>query len=91
VHNKFFRGSGNPPQAIAPLVGDHSRVAQTTKQLLLRKAAGLMGKNELATRLSVSEAMLDKWMGGGATMPDRQLIKLAGVLDTWGKAPTKPQ
>ena len=66
-------------------------MTQTTKQHLLRKAAGLIGKEELAERLNVSESLLEKWMGGDATMPDGKLLKLANVLDAWVASQTKRQ
>ena len=67
--------------ALAPL-----RVAypvETTKQRLLREAAALMGRRELAERLKVSEPELEGWIGGSAKMPDRKLLVLANVLDGW--------
>lgn len=73
-------------------MSDHPlTMAQTTKQNLLLKAAGLMGKEELAERLNVSESQLEKWIGGDAPMPDRKLLKLANVLDAWVAAQTKRQ
>ncbi len=71
---------------------DHRlNVTQTTKQHLLRKAAGLMGKEELAERLDVSQSLLEKWIDGDAVMPDRKLLKLANVLDAWGGSQAKQQ
>ena len=64
-------------------------VAQTTKRNLLLKAAGLMGNEELAERLKVSQSLLEKWIGGDATMPDGMLLKLANVLDAWVSSPTR--
>jgi transcriptional regulator with XRE-family HTH domain len=79
-------------QAGARRMVDHPpTVTQTTKQHLLRKAAGLMGKEELAARLNVSELLLEKWIGGDAPMPDRKLLKLANVLDAWVGSQTKQQ
>lgn len=62
-------------------------MAETTKQALLRKASGLMGERELATRLKVSHSLLEQWMNGDVTMPDGMLLKLAKVLDAWRDAP----
>jgi len=64
-------------------------VAETTKQRLLREAAQLMGQQELAQRLKVSESQLAGWIQGETTMPDRKLLVLADVLDSWA-APRKP-
>ena len=62
---------------------------QTSKQHLLHRAAGLLGKEELAERLNVPESLLEKWMGGDATMPDGKLLKLANVLDAWVASQTR--
>ena len=64
-------------------------MTQATKQHLLRKAAGLIGKEELAERMDVSQSLLDKWIGGDATMPDGKLLKLANVLDAWVASQTR--
>ena len=56
---------------------------ETTKQRLLREAARLMGRRELAQRLKVTEAALDEWIAGSAKMPDRKLLLLANILDGW--------
>ena len=56
---------------------------ETVKQRLLREASALMGKPELAQRLKVSEQQLADWIGGEAKMPDRKLLVLADVLDSW--------
>ena len=58
-------------------------MTETTKQRLLREAAQLMGQRELAQRLRVSEAQLEGWIVGEARMPDRKLLVLADVLDSW--------
>ena len=62
-------------------------MTETTKQRLLREAAGLMGQHELAARLKVSEAQLEGWILGQLKMPDRKLLVLADVLDSWAKRP----
>lgn len=56
----------------------------TTKQRLLRNAAELLGHVELAELLSVSVPLLEAWMGGQASMPDRKLVLLTGLLDEIG-------
>ena len=64
---------------------------ETTKQRLLREAATLMGRRELAQRLKVSDAELDEWISGTGKMPDRKLLVLAEVLDSWaGRQNGKP-
>ena len=54
---------------------------ETTKQQLLRRAGTLLGRDSLATDMGVSPDLLDAWIKGDATMPDRQLIRLAKILD----------
>lgn len=54
---------------------------ETTKQQLLRRAGTLLGRESLANDLGVPPAQLDAWINGDSTMPDRQLIRLAKILD----------
>jgi hypothetical protein len=62
----------------------------STKQQLLQRAASLMGMHELAMRLKVSEPLLEAWISGQAPMPDRKLLILADILDSWASpSPTK--
>lgn len=56
-------------------------LAETRKQLLLKNAAKLIGQDELAIRMKVPGPLLEAWINGHATMPDRKLIALAEVLD----------
>jgi hypothetical protein len=58
----------------------------TTKQRLLKRAATLVGRDALATRLNVPATLLDVWLRGLATMPDRKLLPLADLIDTLGDA-----
>lgn len=53
---------------------------EDTKRRLLKRAAELMGKDELAIRLGVPVTLLEAWTEGQATMPDRKLLKLADAL-----------
>jgi hypothetical protein len=64
-------------------------VAETTKQNLLRMAAGRLGNAELAKRLNIPESLLQAWIGGHASMPDRKLLRLAELLDQLGDAPDR--
>ena len=64
-------------------------MAESTKQRLLNEAAKLLGKDELAAQLRVPQQLLDAWMRGLATMPDRKLLQLADLLDRFGR-PEKP-
>jgi len=55
-------------------------VVEETKLAMLRRAAELVGHDELAIRLKVPRHLLDAWMRGQATMPDRKIPLLADVL-----------
>jgi transcriptional regulator with XRE-family HTH domain len=58
-------------------------VERFKKHRLLQDAAKLMGKQELARRLNVSESLLDDWIRGEGTISDSRLMKLSEVLERW--------
>ena len=58
----------------------------TTKQRLLKRAVMLVGRDAVAARLNVPPALLDVWLRGLATMPDRKLWPLADLIDALGDA-----
>ena len=58
-------------------------MSETTKQRLLRQASALIGLRELATRLQVPESLLEAWIRGDVTMPNRSFLNLANALDSW--------
>ena len=53
----------------------------TMKQRLLRQAAELLGPVELAELLNVSVPLLEAWISGHASMPDRKLVLLTNILE----------
>jgi hypothetical protein len=55
-------------------------VAKTTKQRLLQEAVKLMGRDKVAAELRVPLNLLDVWLRGLATMPDRKLLPLADLI-----------
>lgn len=59
-------------------------MSRSTKQALLQRAAKLLGEDELAACLRVPRHLLDAWLRGLATMPDRKLLPLADVIDKLG-------
>lgn len=59
-------------------------MGEKTKRELLRRAVELVGREELARRLNAPETLLDAWLRGLATMPDRKLFPLAAVLEQAG-------
>ena len=60
-------------------------LSETTKQRLLRKAVSLVGMEELAVHLGVPVNLLDAWIRGMASMPDRKLLLLADLLEKFGR------
>jgi transcriptional regulator with XRE-family HTH domain len=51
------------------------------KKKNLQRAAGLLQRSQLASRLGVSDSQLDAWLRGDLTMPDGKLLVLAAILD----------
>jgi hypothetical protein len=62
-------------------------VATNSKQALLCQAADLIGRDQLASGLNISAALLDSWMSGRASMPDRKLSALADLLEEISNSP----
>ena len=56
-------------------------MSRATKQVLLQRAAKLFGEDELAAHLRVPRHLLDAWLRGLASMPDRKLLPLADLLE----------
>jgi phosphoserine phosphatase len=56
-------------------------VSQTTRQEVLRRAVELIGKKDLATRLGVTQGVLDGWLAGYLLMPDRKFLALTELLE----------
>jgi hypothetical protein len=50
------------------------------RRRLLREAARRVGKEELAKRLNVPVTLLDVWLRGLATMPERKILPLADLM-----------
>jgi hypothetical protein len=64
---------------------------QTTRQYLLAVASKRVGKEALAKRLSTPLHLLEAWMDGVASMPDRKFLELAQVIDDLGDDPSSPR
>lgn len=60
-------------------------MAEDTKQRLLREAVDLVGLEEVAKHLRAPAALVDAWIRGLSTMPDRKLLLLADLLDKYGR------
>jgi len=58
-----------------------------SKKTLLCRAADLIGRDQLASGLKISAALLDSWLSGRASMPDRQLSALADLLEEISNSP----
>lgn len=62
-------------------------MTETTRQRLLAMAAARIGKEALAEKLKTPVHLLEAWMNGFATMPDRKLVELARIIDELGDDP----
>ena len=56
-------------------------MAETRKQDLLKRAAKLVGADNLAQALKVPQHLLEAWMDGHATVPARKLVALAEYME----------
>jgi hypothetical protein len=55
-------------------------VSKATKQRLLQEGVKLFGREVMSTQLRVPLSLLDVWLRGLATMPDRKLLLLADLI-----------
>ena len=60
-------------------------MAQDIKLRHLREAVKLVGVDEVALRLRTQAHVVDLWLRGLATMPDRKILPLADLLDKFGR------
>jgi hypothetical protein len=56
--------------------------AQTVRQRLLKYAEDRIGRTELSLQLKVTESIVEAWLDGVATMPNRKLLILADLIDS---------
>ena len=54
---------------------------------MLEQAARHLGRERLAARLNVPETLLQAWIDGYATMPERKLLALADLLEELSDPP----
>jgi hypothetical protein len=64
-------------------------MAEATKRVLLKQAAERVGRHELAVRLGSPVSLIEAWMQGMATMPDRKFLQLVDLLDELGDQPPR--
>ena len=57
-------------------------MSQEARQDLLRNAANRMGIEQLCKALNAPQSLIEAWMSGHASMPDRKFIALADLLDS---------
>ena len=57
------------------------------RQDLLRKAADLIGREKLAIGLKVSKALLESWISGHSSFPNRKLSELSYLLEEISNPP----
>ena len=62
-------------------------MATDSRQILLSKAAKLIGRQALASGLNISPALLDSWINGSGSMPDGKLSVLASLLEEISNPP----
>jgi hypothetical protein len=56
-------------------------MGQSTALAFLRIAVGLIGAEQVASRLNSPTHLIDAWMRGQATIPERKLLGLIDLLD----------
>jgi hypothetical protein len=61
----------------------------TVRQRLLKYAEERIGRTELALQLKVSEATVEAWLLGAATMPNRKVLVLSDLIDSLDQAQKK--
>jgi hypothetical protein len=54
---------------------------------MLERAAKHLGREQLAARLNVPESLLQVWIDGHASMPERKLLALADLLEELSDPP----
>jgi hypothetical protein len=54
---------------------------ETTKQRLLRQTAERVGRERLAKSLNVPLELLEAWLSGHSTMPDRKFLELGDLQE----------
>jgi hypothetical protein len=53
----------------------------------LERALRALGPDELSTRLQSPPELIQTWINGHATMPERKFLRLVDVLDEIGEQP----
>ncbi len=56
-------------------------MSKSTKLAMLEQAAERLGRSGLAARLGVPETLVEAWLQGHASMPDRKFLLLADIID----------
>lgn len=56
-------------------------MADTSRREMLRRAVDLASLGEVAMALKIPPELVQAWMSGHASMPDRKLLLLADFLD----------
>ena len=60
-------------------------MSEDTKQRLLREGVRLVGIEELAAQLGAPVSLVEAWIRGMASMPDRKFLLLADLIDRFGR------
>jgi hypothetical protein len=56
-------------------------MSMVAKKQLLQRAAEVVNRSELVSRLGISDSLFDAWLRGDLTMPNGKLLVLAAILD----------
>lgn len=62
-----------------------------TRKRLLALAAERIGKEALSEKLNAPVHLIEAWISGHATMPDRKLMDLARIIEQLGDDPSDPR
>ena len=54
---------------------------ESIRQQVLRRAVDAIGLEKLADLMKVPVPLLETWLAGHATMPDRKFVALTDILD----------
>jgi uncharacterized caspase-like protein len=65
-------------------------MGQSTAQAFLRIAVGLIGADQVASRLNSPAHLVDAWMRGQATIPERKLLGLIDLLEKLKTSQSQP-
>jgi hypothetical protein len=60
-------------------------MGETTKKAMLKRAVERAGMDAVSKRLGAPASLIDDWIKGMATMPDRKFLALVDIIDELNK------